>query len=370
MSAQAADRWQDLFARALDGRAVSRLSLRVVRRGGQPFLWLPLAGPLAARALALYPAQSAKARLARKLLELALRLGISPLREREELNVAANEPFAKFLAECAGLSELPPLAILAGNPHAPGRRFVVLVFNVRGQSAAVIKTGRTEAARQLVMREADLLAAVPAGTPGVPRLKAAFQAHGVQAFALNFIAGNSPQLDDTQPLAGLFTAWLVKHRRVSLCDLESWRLLRAASASAPLPAALDRAGDLNLHPTLAHGDFAPWNIKVADGQWTVLDWERGQQEGIPGWDWVHFVVQSAILVRHEHTAALLARLERTLASPEFSNYARHAGFGGHERLLALAYLAFAARVTRQTEGLAEIKSLEQAAAAHWFSTGC
>ena len=38
MSVQAADRWQDLFARAPDDRAVSRLSLRVVRRGGQPFL--------------------------------------------------------------------------------------------------------------------------------------------------------------------------------------------------------------------------------------------------------------------------------------------------------------------------------------------
>lgn len=49
----------------------------------------------------------------------------------------------------------------------------------------------------------------------------------------------------------------------------------------------------------------------------VLDWERGELAGIPAWDWFHFVLQPAILVAREDTAALVRRLEGLLASADF-----------------------------------------------------
>ena len=37
-------------------------------------------------------------------------------------------------------------------------------------------------------------------------------------------------------------------------------------------------------------------VRPQDGSWVVLDWERGEPEGLPGWDWFHYVVQTGVLV--------------------------------------------------------------------------
>jgi glycosyltransferase involved in cell wall biosynthesis len=43
----------------------------------------------------------------------------------------------------------------------------------------------------------------------------------------------------------------------------------------------------------AHGDFAPWNLLLAnDGQWTLLDWENASSDSSPFFDLFHFLVQS------------------------------------------------------------------------------
>ena len=116
-----------------------------------------------------------------------------------------------------------------------------------------------------------------------------------------------------------------------------------------------------------HGDFAPWNVKVSRGRWTVLDWERGELAGIPGWDWFHFVMQPALLVRHETSEAMLARLEGLLRSTEFVDYAQNAGTAESARPLAYAYLMNCLRVTQQTEGRAGLEALTGLAAGRWFS---
>jgi hypothetical protein len=140
----------------------------------------------------------------------------------------------------------------------------------------------------------------------------------------------------------------------------------AAAVENPLPEPVMELAGTRFHPALMHGDCAPWNVKVADGRWTLLDWERGELTGVPGWDWFHFVMQPAVLVRREPVTRLLARFEQLLAGEDFVRFAQHAGIAGSERALALAYLCYCTRVTRQADGLESVMALERAVTARWF----
>jgi hypothetical protein len=46
-----------------------------------------------------------------------------------------------------------------------------------------------------------------------------------------------------------------------------------------------------------HGDFAPWNIRLHQGQCAAYDWEDGEPDGLPGWDVIHFHVIQAWLFK-------------------------------------------------------------------------
>ena len=230
--AQRPDSWRDLFSPCDPGGARAVVKLNVIRRRGQPFFLLPASPRLAAKSLALYPAQTVKARAAKWLLGLALRAGVKPRLEKVLLPVAADDPFAAFLAQTAGLAAgVPPsFAMLAGNPRVAGRRFVLLVFETGGEPAAVVKAGGDDAARQLVAREASFLQTVPPRTAGVPKLRGTFHSARAQAFATDFFAGRAPKPDETAPLAELFASWLAVSRLVTMKELGAWRRL----ADAPL----------------------------------------------------------------------------------------------------------------------------------------
>ena len=368
MTGSPIDSWRHLFVPCSPERARTTIRLRAVRRGGEPFLLLPVASGAAVRALDLYPAQTGKARLARRILALALRLRLSPGLEKILVPIATDDPFARFLSQTAGsdTEKVPTFALLAGNPRVEGRRFVILLFNESGEPVAVVKAGVGESAGRLLAQEEAFLQSTPPGTRGVPAVRGAFESPNARAFALDFFPGQSPRDEETQPLADLLESWINADRQVTMKDLTPWQRLVAASASEPLPAKVIALTDSRFHPAHTHGDFAPWNVKVSHGTWTALDWERGELAGIPGWDWFHFVMQPAVLVRREATAALCLRLEKLLSSPEFAAYARHAGIAGHERSLTLAYLAYCTRVTKQTEGFDRVAQLERTLAGSWL----
>jgi hypothetical protein len=119
---------------------------------------------------------------------------------------------------------------------------------------------------------------------------------------------------------------------------------------------------------LFHGDFAPWNIKVSDkGVWTVLDWERGQTNGVPGWDWFHFVIQPAILVERLPMPKLVEKVEKLLRSYLFREYASKVGCLQKERELMLGYLLYCIHVIQPSEGLEENQELLDALHDRWQS---
>jgi len=364
------DFWEALFGPATGAPAGAWMNLRLVRKHGRPFLLLPRQRRAAALSLSLYPAQTPRARAARALLRWAvggaIPLGTRPL----SFAIAPEDDFVRFIASLAGEPKpaLPTMGILAGNPAKDDQRFLILVFDAGQNPVAVVKAGLSERAQALVEKERALLAAMPPNLGSVPRLRAHFQSPRQRALAMDFAPGDSPRPRDEGALPALLTSWVDTQRTLALGETADWQRLTRAVQARELPnPLLQRLPERTVPATLQHGDFAPWNIKVspASGAWTVLDWERGELAGIPGWDWFHYVLQPAILVERLPVAGLVQRMEGLLRSEAFLAYAERAGIRGCERELALAYLIHAAEVIKPAEGLAATNELRRALAARW-----
>ena len=361
--------WEELFPAPAEPGTAVRVEMRLLRRRGRPFLLLPVRPHLAAATMDLYPAQTGRARAARTLLRWLLRASLPLGTEKVSLAVSSTEPFVRLLASLTGepAAGLPAVGILAGNPMSEGQRVLLLVFDAEERPVAVVKAGLSEQARGLIEREESFLKAVPAGMSAIPRLRAAFESPRLRALALNFFAGDSPRPQQECSLFPLLESWIDLNLRITVADTPDWaRLEKACSGNALFPAVASQLRKQTIQSAIQHGDFAPWNIKVSTaGVWTVLDWERGELAGIPGWDWFHYVIQSAILVGHLPTSSLVKRVESLLDSAAFRQYAARGGIEGRERELVLAYLLQVVEVIKPSEGLEQTRDLLQALSACW-----
>ena len=356
--------WQDLFVTAAPDEPTRDLPMRLLRRGGAPFLLLPSSARAAALGLDLYAAQTLKARVAKASLRLALRCGCLPRgAEKITLRLAARDPLGRFMSELAG-TDFPQFAMLAGNPNTEGQRCIFLLFNSKAMPAGIVKAGGGPRAVQLIEREEKFLKAVPPGTPAIPKLRSAFQSDRVRAFAIDFFRGRSPRMDDWTPAQQILGAWVKPAPPVPIADLPVWkRLLTAAAAGlSPMTRGL---GAAKVRPCIYHGDFVPWNIKAHHGAWTLLDWERGELSGMPLWDWLHFIIQPAILVQRAGPLQIIKKIAEFFRSPLFADYAQRAQIAGLQVPLTVAYLDYSVHVTAQSEGLEVVGNLLDLAQKTW-----
>jgi len=328
--------------------------------------------------------------MARALLRAFLKMGLPFGTEKIEVSVSVESPFVKFLcslgqslgsgtplrnqaaagqAPATTLPGVPTLGILAGNPANDTQRFLVLIFGAQQKPVAVVKTGLSERARELVRKESSFLASVPASMPCVPERLGALETVQADAFATRFFPGDSPAAGQEAEIPRLLSSWLAVEGKTVISETPDWpRLEAAARQDGRLRGVAERLGGRTVCAAIQHGDFAPWNIKVSpQGNWTVLDWERGELRGIPAWDWFHFVIQSEILVGRAETSALVQRVERLLSRDDFQRYAQRSGIAGLERDLALAYLLHVVEVIQPAEGLAANRELLDALAAEWVT---
>ena len=363
MSGQHPAAWQDLFIAGDQSSPKTTIKVRIIQRSGQPFLVLPAHDGLAAKALALYPAQTLPARLAKFALALAFNLKLPLASTGLSLPINLEQPFAAFLTQTAGTRGFPRFAILTGNSRAEGRRFVILLFNENNQPIAAVKAGIGESAIRLIEQEVSFLTAVPGSIPGTPRLRSTFRSPLLHALALDYFPGQSPAPDDVAGVESLLSSWIDAVRMIPISKIPAWQ--RLAACVDPDSTAWGQLKGIVCRPVIYHGDFAPWNIKVSRGSWQALDWERGELIGIPGWDWFHYVIQSAVLIKREPVDRLAARVERLLASDCFTRYAARAKIAGSERLLVLAYLNYGIQILKQTEGLSRVQSLLNNLSAIW-----
>jgi len=357
--------WQDLFRANSPAGTIVRW--RVLRKQGEPLLMLPGSGVAAARTLALYPAQTAKARLLKSVLRRALKLNLPVPLERAEVSIDAAAPFGRFLAAQAGTKAFPQTGIFAGNPRTAGRRFILLLFGEHYEPVRVVKAGLGKAAMKLIEREKSFLASVPASVAGIPKLFGTFHGENLDAFAMEFSDGDFPSAADEKVLASIANAWVQENRSLTVAETAPWRELEAACAGERIWKRLEELGNRSVRGVLWHGDFAPWNLKLdrRTGRCVVFDWERGQLSGVPGWDWFHFVVQPGVLVKKLSAPELRDELEQLLRSEKFSAYAQRCGIAGCERELALAYLLYNVEVLKPSEGRRETRALLELLTDSW-----
>jgi len=206
----------------------------------------------------------------------------------------------------------------------------------------------------LVKKEADFL------KPGEKVLYASallgqFESERVAALALKYVKGRPALASDDTRMPQIVGGWLGSGASVLIGQTEAWLALERKMGSEPLFARLsERLRGLAIPPTVQHGDFTPWNVRVDErGDWTVLDWECGQQRGIPGWDWLPYVIQPEILVKHRRPEEIVASMEELFQREDFQAYAAKAGIAEREREVAAAYLLYMVEVIRPSEGLAE-----------------
>ena len=93
----------------------------------------------------------------------------------------------------------------------------------------------------------------------------------------------------------------------------------------------------------------------------MVDWERAELTGPPLWDWLHFIIQPAILVEQAAPEAIVRRLRELFQLPLFVEYAAQARIQGLEWPLVHAYLHYCLHVVRQTEGLDGVRALAESA---------
>jgi hypothetical protein len=98
---------------------------------------------------------------------------------------------------------------------------------------------------------------------------------------------------------------------------------------------------------ITHGDFAPWNSRVSNGQLYVFDWELAQWQAPTGWDTFHFHVQVSNLLsrgrsrwfdlnhrKAERASFLLYLLNSTCICLEEETPDCHIALGYRQHLLA------------------------------------
>ncbi len=349
------------------GGSLAQFRWLVFRRHGKPLLLLPTDFRAATAATQLYAAQRLAARLVRKLLPWYAGTPLRALGEQFVIRPDPAAPLTAFLREQGGgnQSAWSTPAILIGNQPAAAQRFILLVLDDIRSPVAVVKAGLQPQARQIIAREAEVLRQLPADRLGIPKFRNHFVGETGGALAMDYYAGRSPT--DAGEIGRILSSWLHEKETLTVGETTVWLELARISAADPLFASLNETlANRQVRAAVHHGDFTPWNVKVLpDGAWVVVDWERGALRGLPGWDWFHYEIQTAIL-KHRLTAeAVAARVEALFRQSQFEHYARAAHLADCQRPLLLAYLLYHNRVIKPGEGLEVGEQLLQLLASRW-----
>jgi hypothetical protein len=316
---------------------------RTLYKNGHPVLYLPTPRRAAAETMRLYPAQRRPALVARWLVKQAVATGVRlPLRKGEPPAVEWSSIAWTANASKEICREPASVGVLAGNPFAPGRRFIYLAFDDKDQPLYIAKCGWGTAARARICAERNLLLTHGRSDRYMPALWGTMKTATMDAMILPYYPHTmSPARIPDAALFTILSSWITEGETVT------WGNLCDQTGLAGLPE-IGIARDRTLARVLYHGDFAPWNLAGDhDGERCVLDWERGAMPGVPAWDWFHFEVQRALLVDRIGAKTLRLRIDALMSSSYFLHYAEHAGIRGIEQHLWQGYLQHAHQLHAQ-----------------------
>lgn len=253
-----------------------------------------------------------RARLLKSVAVQAIRVGWKGM-ARDRVLLASREPLPleALIREVTG-EEHPVFALSLGTPTRL-RKLTVQVMRPDGEILGYVKMPLTEQAGERVRREAvvlERLGAVPALRPHLPRVLHAgvwsegyilFQSPGPSspgsiefgpyhtAFLNALQQPNRVRKPASAVVGEVGTQWRAVAPRLD----DAWRAL----GDVALHRAAQQLDGRNVDCGIEHGDFAPWNTRQEDGSLYVYDWESAEWEAPLTWDFHHFHVQVASLLK-------------------------------------------------------------------------
>lgn len=186
--------------------------------------------------------------------------------------------------------------LLLGNPLQEERRAILLIDTV-SQGGLIVKLGTTPPAIAKIQREGDFIQECHKKGWMMPEIHHFWKEENWSAFAMNF--HEAPARLSQSVLGRLFKSWAADGRVCALGEYAGWKDLRSVMVECQVDSmTLQELEELELRQTLRHGDFAPWNLLGSDDdeELTVIDWEFGEVDSIPGLDLVHYLIVPALLV--------------------------------------------------------------------------
>jgi hypothetical protein len=313
-------------------------------RDGHVLLALPLQSGLAQETLNLYQPQKWKGRLTRSIYRGLIKCGIYRLLPKFTI-VDGSHGLLSVLNEQLSVDSI---GYLLGNP-AGKHRNVIGVIDVENKPC-VVKAGYGESADGVrreyenMCRLSDRVASIPSVMTSCcfgDDLEKGF------AYVAEMVEGNSPrQMHQHRRVLALLHDWLDSGVTKKLGELKPWmRMLSAMKEAEMAWEKVDQISSMEVVSPIAHGDFAPWNIKMKTGKTPcVIDWESAEEYGVPGWDAMHYQIQRWKLVDDVAESDIYSRLTEWVKSDEMMDYWERAGMAGNEDILLGSYLIYSSYV--------------------------
>ena len=266
-----------------------------------------LATPYRPRGRALAALASVALRAAGPLLrgaELWIASRESPPLETELARILGHDPAAIGLASGGwGLRHTPTVVALAAD----------------GQPLAYAKLAGSERSRRLVTHEAEVLAALgrrPEIGDVIPRVLFAGPIDGVFANVQTPLIGR-PGPARMSPAHMRFLAALGggEPRDAAASTLlrslpERMAEKRIGSLTQIATRAIEALRGAAFVPTVVHGDFAPFNLRMEGGVLRAFDWENAWLDGLPLLDAIHHELQVGFLLQDWDIRSAIRALDR------------------------------------------------------------
>ncbi len=328
-------------------------------------------------ALSLYNAQSARARLAKKMLSVGACLGIAqrllPKVQfaicRKGPNVGREHTFLlEHIKKILGRRDI--IFSISLGTSGPYRKPVIQVITLDGKILGYVKVGWNEATSKLVRHETQILKTLAQSlllSFIVPRVlhNSYWDDHFICIqSAPEVISEESPKELKVIHLGALKELATFRMKRMSLQKSHFWTTLKQRVkrvTNAYYKSVLERGivtleveiGKRFLPFHFRHGDFTPWNTKWVEGRLFIFDWEYASEEASPGWDLFHFLIQSMLLLHRSSIGKIYQAFQEAQTSRYWvERYLKALDLGSEwVRPLLLAYLLdiFSFRVTEDGE---------------------
>lgn len=279
--------------------------------------WLvPLDSPAVASAgLSLYTPSRRSAKLKRLAARAAMRARL-PIWYRDHLWIAQREmpPLEASLRRLFPGEEVR-IALSSGAPEgARNRKASALVIAPNGKMLAFAKLARSPIAREIAANEARVLHHLsnnPSLAGRVPLLLLDEEVDGTRVMVQTPLPGRPAPLGITAAhdefLANLRTKVRIAASESAIAQSLPARLGALSPGREDLldclEAVLPVLESFQTPITVIHGDFAPWNLRLHQGELGAFDWEYGEVRGLPLIDEIHYRLQTGWLLENWNTEA-------------------------------------------------------------------